>query len=116
MLLAYGLIGGIFTGLSQPARDALVNRVAGDQIQRTVIIVMTLQWTLQIVGFAIASLADSIGVVPLMLFQSIVMMSGALAISRVVVEPAPPCSTNRPCRRSAPGSKRWRTLQSFDRQ
>ena len=65
MLVAYGLIGGVFTGLSQPARDALLNRVAGAEVQRTVIIVMTAQWTLTIVGIGIASTADWIGVVPL---------------------------------------------------
>lgn len=90
MLFVYGLVGGVFTGLSQPARDALVNRVAGDRIQRTVIVVMTMQWTLQIVGFAIASLADSVGVVPLMLFQSAVMMLGAFAVMRVAVPAAAP--------------------------
>jgi len=87
LLIAYGLIGGIFTSLSQPARDALLNRVAGARVQRTVIVVMTLQWTLQIVGIAVASLADAVGPVPLMLFQSAAMASGALAIRRVVVAP-----------------------------
>lgn len=87
VLVSYGLIGGIFTGLSQPARDALLNRVAGERVQRTVIIVMAMQWTLQLVGFGIASLADSVGVVPLMMFQAGVMMLGALAVIRVVVPP-----------------------------
>jgi MFS family permease len=96
MLFVYGLVGGIFTGLSQPARDALVNRVAGDRIQRTVIVVMTMQWTLQIVGFAIASLADSVGVVPLMVFQSGVMMLGALAVMRVKVPAAAPLEKHEP--------------------
>lgn len=85
VLVSYGLIGGVFTGLSQPARDALLNRVAGERVQRTVIIVMAMQWTLQLVGFGIASLADSVGVVPLMLFQGGLMMLGGFAVLRVAV-------------------------------
>jgi MFS family permease len=96
VLVSYGLIGGIFTGLSQPARDALLNRVAGERVQRTVIIVMTMQWSLQLVGFGIASLADSVGVVPLMMFQACVMMLGALAVIRVVVPPVSHVAVHEP--------------------
>ncbi len=102
ILIVYGLVGGVFTGLSQPARDALLNRVAGGQVQRTVIQVMTLQWTLQIVGIALASSADIVGVVPLMLLQGAIMAAGALAIVRVRVPPA----THAPATGSALGAIR----------
>jgi MFS family permease len=87
LLVSYGLIGGVFTGLSQPARDALLNRVAGGRVQRTVIIVMTTHATLQMVGIGIASLADYFGVVPLMVLQGLTFMAGAFAVVRVKVPP-----------------------------
>ncbi|MEZ5558970.1 MAG: MFS transporter [Pseudomonadales bacterium] len=88
-LIVYALVGGVLGSISQPARDALLNRVAGAEIQRTVILVMTLQWTVQLVGLGIASLADRVGAVPLLLVQGVVMASGALAIWRIRIPPMP---------------------------
>jgi hypothetical protein len=61
--------------------------VAGDRIQRTVTIVMGLQFGVQILGISLASLADRLGAVPLLLIQGAVMASGAIAMSRVQIDP-----------------------------
>lgn len=87
LLIGYALLGSTFGAFSQPSRDALLSRVAGDRIQRTVTIVMGLQFGVQILGISLASLADRLGAVPLLLVQAAVMASGAVAMSRVRVDP-----------------------------
>ncbi len=86
MLIGYALVGGIVGAFSQPSRDALLSRVAGDRIQRTVTIVMGMQFGVQILGIGLGSLADHIGAVPLILIQATIMASGAFAVSRIRVE------------------------------
>ncbi len=86
LLIGYALIGSVVGAFSQPARDALLSRVAGDRIQRTVTIVMGTQFGVQILGIGLASLADRLGAVPLILVQTTIMALGAFAVSRIRVE------------------------------
>ena len=60
-LIGYALMMGTVGAFIQPARDGMLNRVAGDQLQRTVTVTMGLTFGAQIFGFAAASFADSIG-------------------------------------------------------
>jgi MFS family permease len=85
VMIGYALVGGIVGAFSQPARDALLSRVAGDRIQRTVTIVMAMQFGVQILGIGLASLADRIGAVPLILTQTTVMALGAFAVMQIRV-------------------------------
>jgi MFS family permease len=86
LMIGYALIGGLVGAFSQPARDALLSRVAGDRIQRTVTMMMALQFAVQIVGINLGGLADRIGVVPLIVTQAVIMALGALAVMRIRVE------------------------------
>ena len=86
LMIGYALIGGIVGAFSQPARDALLSRVAGERIQRTVTIVMAMQFGVQILGISLASLADRVGPVPLILVQTTVMALGCLAVARIRVD------------------------------
>lgn len=86
LMIGYALVGGIVGAFSQPARDALLSRVAGDRIQRTVTIVMGMQFGVQILGIGLASLADRVGPVPLILTQTTVMALGAIAVLKIRVE------------------------------
>src|SRR5262252_1879532 len=53
LLVTYVLALGVVGALVQPSRDALLSKVAGDDVQRTVTVVMALQFAVQIVGFGI---------------------------------------------------------------
>ena len=86
LLIGYALVGGVVGAFSQPARDALLSRVAGDRIQRTVTMMMGVQFGVQILGIGLASLADRIGAVPLILVQTTVMGLGTLAVMRIRVD------------------------------
>ena len=86
LLIGYALVSGIVGAFAQPARDALLSRVAGDRIQRTVTLLMGMQFGVQILGIGMGSLADRIGPVPLILLQTTLMASGAAAVMRIRVD------------------------------
>jgi len=77
--LALGAIGACF----QPSRDALLTRVAGGRVQHTVTIVLGLQFSVQILGFVLAALADTVGPVPLLATSAMITGAGALAMVRM---------------------------------
>jgi MFS family permease len=88
ILIVYALLMGTVGAFIQPARDGMLNRVAGDQLQRTVTVTMGLTFGAQIFGFAAASFADTVGAIPLLLLQSLIILSGALI--SLMLSPAPP--------------------------
>ncbi len=91
VLIAWALVGGTFGAFAQPARDALLNRVAGADIQRVVTLAIGVQFGVQIIGFGIGSTAEWLGPIPVLLTQSLLMLIAALATARIpVLPPAPP--------------------------
>jgi MFS family permease len=79
VLLIYALLAGTIGSFSQPARDALLNQVAGNQIQRTVTVSLGITFAAQIVGFALASQADRYGAVMLLIVQAMILLFGGWA-------------------------------------
>ena len=83
LVVVYSVIMGCFMAFVQPARDALVNRVAGQRIQQVVTITVGLQWGVQIIGFAIGSTADFVGPTILLLLISSFMGAAMLAVKLI---------------------------------
>ena len=96
VLFAWAMIGGVFAAFAQPARDALLNRVAGRDIQRVVTLTIGVQFGVQIVGFAIGSAADLVGPAMLMVVQAACMVSAALVTSRITLAPVTAPRPRRP--------------------
>ncbi len=96
VLVGYALVGGVIGAFAQPARDALLSRVAGDRIQHTVTLLMAMQFGVQILGISLASLADRTGPVPLIAMQCVVMALGAIAALRIRVDPYVPGPRKHP--------------------
>ncbi len=104
VMLAYAVAMGCATAFVTPARDGLLNHVAQGRIQRTVVIVSLVQFSVQTVGFAVAGSAERVGAVAVMAFQLIVLAVGVFAYRRV---PAPqPLPTVGPSLRDLAGSVR----------
>lgn len=87
-MLCYALILGTSQALVTPARDGLLNQVAGGQVQRTVMLTGMIQFGTQMIGFLIASLADLTGPMLILCLQGAMLLSGmlgfhALRVSRV---------------------------------
>jgi MFS family permease len=88
VLLGWAVIGGSFGAFAQPARDALLNRVAGGDVQGVVTLAIGVQFGVQIIGFALGSTADSLG--PLWLFLAQALLMGAAAVATSRIPPPPP--------------------------
>ncbi len=89
-LIIFAVMMGIAQAMVTPARDGLLALVAGGQIQRRVLQTSMIQFGLQMVGFIIASNADTTGAVVILLLQSAILASGVFAYYRLDVPYLPP--------------------------
>ncbi|MDF1644930.1 MAG: MFS transporter [Pseudomonadales bacterium] len=76
VLIGYGLVVGTISAFMNPARDSMLSRVAGTNLQQAVIKASGVQFGVQIVGFLIAGSADRIGVVTILLVQASLLLTG----------------------------------------
>ncbi len=95
VLLGWAFVGGCFAAFAQPARDALLNRVAGPEIQRVVTMAVGVQFGVQILGFGIGSTAESVGPGLLMGAQALFMLASAVATQRIPALPPAPARPKR---------------------
>ena len=82
-MIYYAVCIGVIQAFVTPARDGLLNVVASGNIQRTVFKVTLIQFTVQLFGFGIAGMADTLGAVIILLTQAFVIGIGAFGISRI---------------------------------
>ncbi|MGD8829143.1 MAG: MFS transporter [Pseudomonadales bacterium] len=82
-LIAWAVVGGSFGAFAQPARDALLNRVAGTEIQRVVTMAIGVQFGIQVIGFALGSTADRVGAPVLLVGMAGFLLLAALTTSRI---------------------------------
>lgn len=86
-MIAFAVAMGCAQAFLTPARDGLLNQVAGQRIQRTVALVTLVQFGIQIVAFLVAGQADRVGAGPVVLVQAAALVIGAAALARVAVPP-----------------------------
>lgn len=84
-LLLFAFAMGCAQALVTPARDGLLALVAEGRIQRTVLKVTLIQFGVQMLGFLIASFADSAGAVIVLGFQMASLLLGAVALQRIQI-------------------------------
>jgi len=89
VMLGYAVMMGCAQAFVTPARDGLLSEVAGAQVQRTVAQAMLMQFGGQILGFALAGFADTLGPTLVIFFQLSALMLGVFAFRRVLVRPRP---------------------------
>jgi len=87
MLIVWAVAGGILGAFVQPARDAMLNKVAGENIQRVVTLSVGVQFGIQIVGFGMGSFADKTGPITLLLAQAVFMLFAAITTTRLPKSP-----------------------------
>lgn len=76
VMIIYALLMGIAQAILTPARDGLLNLVAGENVQRMVMLSSLCQFGFQILGFTIAGFADSVGPILILSFQSVILLIG----------------------------------------
>ncbi len=82
-MLLFAVAMGCVQAIVTPARDGLLNEVAGGRVQRTVMLTSLMQFGFQIVGVLLAGMADRVGGAIVLLLQSLIIATGALALSRL---------------------------------
>ena len=83
IVVFYSILMGCCMAFIQPARDALLNWVAGHKVQQVVTITIGLQWGVQIIGFAIGSTADFVGPSILLLVLSLFTLTAAYSTYKI---------------------------------
>ena len=83
VLLVFAVIIGCSQALVTPARDGLLAQVADGRIQQRVVQVSMIQFGIQMLGFIIASFADTVGAVAILSAQSLFLLFGAIAFYRL---------------------------------
>jgi MFS family permease len=86
-MLIYAATMGCLQAFVTPARDGLLNQVAGSSVQRTVMLASLTQFGCQIIGVGIAGSAQAVGAVPLLCGQAIVFLLGAFALRAIPTAP-----------------------------
>lgn len=82
-MIAYAISIGILQAFVTPARDGLLNSVAEGKIQRTVTKVTLIQFLVQMGGFTLAGFADTVGGSVIVGTQTLIVLGGAVALSRL---------------------------------
>ncbi|MCX7273408.1 MAG: MFS transporter [Burkholderiales bacterium] len=102
LVLMYAVTWGVISAFAMPARDGLLNRVAGDRVQRVVTLAMGVQFGTQMIGQAVGGQAGTWGPVAVLLLQAAVLLAGVYAAAKL---PA-----GAPATRAAPRQSMWREI------
>ena len=81
ILIGYALAMGAATAFVIPARDGMLNVVAGQNVQRMVVLSSLCQFGFQIIGFTLAGFADQMGAVTILVLQSVFLLVGVFAFA-----------------------------------
>ncbi len=90
VVIAFALAAGSAAAFVQPVLDAMLNRISGPDLQRSVTATVGVMYSTNLLGYLLASTADSVGLVPLFAVYTLVMASGALTSSRLPAAPPAP--------------------------
>lgn len=80
VMICYALLMGLAQAFLTPARDGLLNHVAGDNVQRMVVLASLCQFGFQIIGYSLAGFADTVGPIYILSFQSFLLFMGCWAL------------------------------------
>jgi len=89
-VLFWGLGMTVVQSFSMPGQQALLNRIAGSQIQQGVTAATAIGFVVQVVGLVLAGQIDEVGVTPVLLSQAVgLALAGAMMIRVPVARPEP---------------------------
>jgi MFS family permease len=89
-VLFWGLGMTVVQSFSMPGQQALLNRIAGSQIQQGVTAATAIGFVVQVVGLVLAGQIDEVGVTPVLLSQAVgLALAGAMMIRVPAARPEP---------------------------
>jgi MFS family permease len=90
MILVYAATWGLIAAFVMPARDGLLKRVSGSNIQRMVALAMGTQFAAQMAGQVLAGRAAQWGVPGLLIAQAALLMLGVWVVRHLPTSPSLP--------------------------
>jgi MFS family permease len=94
LMLCYAVLMGTANAFVTPGRDGLLNSVAQGRVQRAVMLTSIAQFGMQMFGFVVAYFADVGGPILMLSIQTVVLLLGALALSRLPADTPKPVTTS----------------------
>jgi MFS family permease len=88
LLIVYAIAIGTLQAFGFPARDTLLSEVVRGSVSRAVAGTTLTQHGSQVVGSLVAGAASLVGAVPILVFQAVLVASGAAPLSRLPRRPA----------------------------
>ena len=82
-ILIYAMVWGVVGAFSLPARDGLLRRVAGTNVQRMVGLAIGTQFGAQMLGQALAGQATRLGTVTVLVLEAALLAAGIFVASRL---------------------------------
>lgn len=83
LIVGYAALMGLAQAFVTPSRDGLLNHVAEGRLQRMVMLTSIMQFGMQLVGFLVASLADTVGAEIILLVQAAVLAIGVIGFWQI---------------------------------
>ena len=108
LILLYAATWGLLAAFVMPARDGLVKRVSGVNIQRMVALAMGTQFAAQMAGQVLAGRAAQLGVASLLLLQAALLLVGVWVVRHLPSGSGQ--SGPKPVVAGQPASGLWREL------
>jgi MFS family permease len=94
-MIYYAIVMGLAQAFVTPSRDGLLNQVADAGIQRAVVRASMMQFGVQLAGLAIASFAERVGPLPILLAQAAVLATGVRFFALIPDRPVQPAQEHR---------------------
>jgi MFS family permease len=88
-MIYYAIVMGAAQAFVTPSRDGLLNQVADGGIQSAVVRASMMQFGVQLAGLSIASLAERVGALPILLVQALVLTAGVRFFAQIPDRSAP---------------------------
>lgn len=107
LVLLYALTWGLVSAFVMPARDGLLRRVAGQNVQRMVAMALGMQFGAQMVGQALGGRAAQWGAVAVLSTQCLALVAGIFVASRL---PKTAAKTPTQAQQPVAESSLWRDL------
>jgi len=82
-VIVWGFGMGLVQSYSMPAQQAILNRVSGDHVQKSVTAATAAGFVVQVIGLGLAGQIDRLGISPVLFVQGLVIALAAWAMTRV---------------------------------
>jgi len=83
----WGLGMSVFGSFSSPAQQAVLNRVAGADVQKAISAATAIGFLVQMIGLTVAGQMELVGLTPVLIAQAICLIMGGLMIRRLAPQP-----------------------------